>query len=68
MNDTLNNVELVIDRSIWHAEAIQAHPLINTQTVIISKSELERFLLKTRHQPTIIDIPGSPSALEALGT
>jgi Ala-tRNA(Pro) deacylase len=68
MNDSLNNVELVIDRSIWHADAIQAHPLINTQTVIISKSELERFLLKTRHQPTIIDVPGSPSALEALGT
>jgi Ala-tRNA(Pro) deacylase len=68
MNDTLNKVELVIDRSIWQADAIQAHPLINTQTVIISKSELERFLLKTRHQPTILEVPGIPSALGAPGT
>jgi Ala-tRNA(Pro) deacylase len=63
VNDTPNEVELVIDRSIWHAEAIQAHPLVNTQTVVISKPELERFLSKTRHHPTILDIPGSSKVL-----
>lgn len=63
LNDTLNKVELIIDRTIWHAEAIQAHPLINTQTVVISKPELERFLSKTGHHPTILNIPGTSSVL-----
>lgn len=63
VNDQHNDVEVVIDRTIWHAEAIQAHPLVNTQTVIISKPELERFLSKTGHQPKILDIPGSSSVL-----
>jgi Ala-tRNA(Pro) deacylase len=63
VNDPLNDVELVIDRTIWHAEAIQAHPLINTQTVVISKPELERFLSKTGHHPTILNIPGTSSVL-----
>lgn len=63
VNDQHNDVEVVMDRTIWHAEAIQAHPLVNTKTVIISKPELERFLSKTGHQPKILDIPGSSSVL-----
>lgn len=58
IHDLSNAVELVIDQTIWNAEAIQAHPLINTETVVIPKPELERFLATTGHLPTVLDIPG----------
>jgi Ala-tRNA(Pro) deacylase len=63
VNDQHNEIEVVIDRTIWHAETIQAHPLVNTQTVIISKPELERFLSKNGDQPKILEIHGSSSVL-----
>ena len=60
IHDQSNAVELVIDQKIWNAEAIQAHPLINTETLVIPRSELKRFLAATGHQPTVIDVPGMP--------
>jgi Ala-tRNA(Pro) deacylase len=58
IHDQSNQVELVIDQTIWNADAIQAHPLINTETVVIPKPELKRFLATTGHSPTVLDIPG----------
>lgn len=58
IHDPSNQVELVIDQTIWNAEAIQAHPLINTETVVIPQPELKRFLATTGHSPTVLDVPG----------
>jgi Ala-tRNA(Pro) deacylase len=58
IHDQSHAVELVIDQNIWDAEAIQAHPLINTETVVIPQPELKRFLTATGHQPTVMDVPG----------
>lgn len=58
VHDTSKFVDLVVDRAIWMAQSIQAHPLVNTQTVVIPKAELERFLSMTGHVPTILDVPG----------
>lgn len=58
IHDQSNQVELVIDQTIWNAEAIQAHPLINTETVVIPQPELKRFLATTGHAPTVLDVPG----------
>lgn len=57
VNDTDLQVELVVDQSIWQADCLQAHPLINTETVIIEKKSLERFLTITGHKPIIVKIP-----------
>lgn len=57
VNDSELKVELVVDRTIWHADAIQAHPLINTETVIIESQGLQRFLSLTGHKPTVIEVP-----------
>jgi Ala-tRNA(Pro) deacylase len=43
-NDTGHEVELWIDDEIWEGEFFLSHPLVNTATLILSKSELERFL------------------------
>lgn len=59
MNDTAGAVEFVIDRRLWQARAVQAHPLVNTATMVIPHAELERFLAATAHSPLIVDVPGS---------
>ena len=56
-NDRAHAVELVIDRALWEAGAIQAHPLVNTATVILSHADLERFLAATGHAPRVVDVP-----------
>jgi Ala-tRNA(Pro) deacylase len=61
-NDHAHAVEWVVDRALWEAEAIQAHPLVNTATVLLSHADLERFLVATGHVPRVIEVPGSRSA------
>jgi Ala-tRNA(Pro) deacylase len=56
-NDRAHAVEFVIDRRLWEAEAVQAHPLINSQTLVLGHAELERFLAATGHRPRVIDVP-----------
>jgi Ala-tRNA(Pro) deacylase len=60
-NDPNGAVEFVIDRALWEASALQAHPLINTATMILSHADLERFLAATGHSPRIVDIPRASS-------
>ncbi|HET7031591.1 MAG TPA: prolyl-tRNA synthetase associated domain-containing protein, partial [Casimicrobiaceae bacterium] len=57
VNDEVLAVEFVIDRGLWEAEAVHAHPLVNTATMVISHPDLERFLAATRHVPRVIDVP-----------
>jgi Ala-tRNA(Pro) deacylase len=57
VNDTTHAVEFVIDRRLWNAEAVHAHPLVNSATMVIPHAELERFLAATGHSPRIIDVP-----------
>lgn len=62
VNDPAGAVEFVIDRRLWEAEAIHAHPLVNTATMVIPHAELERFLRATGHIPRVLDIPGRPQS------
>jgi Ala-tRNA(Pro) deacylase len=48
-NDTEHQVELWIDADIWQGEYFLSHPLVNTATLILAKSELERFFAMTGH-------------------
>jgi Ala-tRNA(Pro) deacylase len=57
MNDREGRVELMIEESIWNHDAIQCHPLINTATLVVPKSGMEKFLLATGHQPKVEKIP-----------
>lgn len=58
-NDTAGAVEFVIDRSLWEAEAVQAHPLINTATTILTHTDLDLFLRAAAHAPRVIDVPSA---------
>jgi Ala-tRNA(Pro) deacylase len=61
-NDHAHAVEFVIDRALWDADAVQAHPLVNTATVILTHANLEHFLAATGHVPRVIEVPGASSA------
>lgn len=49
-NDVEHVVELWVDAEIWRGEYFLSHPLVNTATLILAKSELERFFVLTGHE------------------
>jgi len=57
VNDIAHNVQFVIDQALWDASAVQAHPLINTATMVVQHADLVRFLAATGHAPQIISVP-----------
>jgi len=59
VNDGVHAVEFVIDRTLWDAAAVQAHPLRNDATMVIAHPDLERFLAATGHVPRVIDVPAA---------
>ncbi|MGC1817817.1 MAG: prolyl-tRNA synthetase associated domain-containing protein [Casimicrobiaceae bacterium] len=67
VNDAAHAVEFVIDRRLWAADAVHAHPLVNCATMVIPHLQLERFLEATGHDARILDVPGRRSAVSAAG-
>ncbi|NVJ60504.1 MAG: prolyl-tRNA synthetase associated domain-containing protein [Gammaproteobacteria bacterium] len=57
VNDQEKNVELLIDQDIWQAESLQAHPGINTETYVLSKVDVVKFLKYTGHESKIVYVP-----------
>ncbi len=62
VNDGAHAVEFVLDRSLWEADAVHAHPLTNTATVILAHADLEAFLRATGHVARVIDVPAAGSS------
>ena len=58
INDAERAVEVVIDEKVWAAEALQCHPLVNTATVAIARSDIERFLQLSGHGYQVVEVPG----------
>ena len=48
-NDREHQVELSVDQEIWNGEYFLSHPLVNTATLVLAKSELVRFFELTGH-------------------
>ena len=59
VNDREHAVEFIVDRRLWDAPAVQAHPLVNDATMVIAHSDLERFLAATGHVPRVVAIPAA---------
>jgi Ala-tRNA(Pro) deacylase len=57
VNDPSHQVEFYIDRALWEAAAVQAHPLVNTATMLVPHAALERFIAATGHRVNVIDVP-----------
>lgn len=57
INDREQRVELWVDRDLWQAELLHAHPLVNTATLAISPRALEQFFNLTGHPLHLVDVP-----------
>lgn len=57
LRDSAQAVELVLDQAVWDADAVQAHPLRNTATVVLSHASLIHFLAHTGHAARVLDVP-----------
>jgi len=57
VNDSKTEVAVIIDRAIWEQDQLQCHPLINTSTLVISRTDIERILEITGHSAEIVDVP-----------
>lgn len=59
INDHSNAVTVIIDSSLWQADAFLCHPLINTSTLALAKKDLVTFLEQSSHTPTIVEVPSA---------
>ena len=56
-NDKDHNVQVLFDEPVWQAEALQCRPLVNTATLAIPHEGINKFLIATRHEAKIINVP-----------
>jgi Ala-tRNA(Pro) deacylase len=56
MHDVEHGVELYIDRDVWNTPAWRCHPLTNAATLVIARSDLEKFFARTGHTPKIVSL------------
>jgi len=56
INDTQGQVTVLIDRKLWTGGCIQVHPLVNTETLIISIEDLAKFIEYTGHTIHFVDV------------
>lgn len=57
VNDTGNGVELYVDRDVWDTPLWRCHPLVNTATLVVARTALERLFAHTGHRPIVLDLP-----------
>ena len=59
-NDAAHAVELFVDREVWNVARWRSHPLVNTETVVMSRADVERFLEQTGHTPRVVSVESRP--------
>lgn len=57
IHDAGHAVEVFIDEDVWKAESLQCHPLVNTATLVVPRSGMEKFFAATGHAARIISVP-----------
>lgn len=58
MNDTENNVRLVVDRAVFDDETFGCHPCVNTSSLKLKTKDItEKYLPAVHHEPTVIELP-----------
>ncbi|MBL0670278.1 prolyl-tRNA synthetase associated domain-containing protein [Aeromonas hydrophila] len=57
VRDREKAVELVVDETIWQAERVQCHPLVNTATLLIRLDDVRRLLAHLGREATIMRLP-----------
>jgi len=56
-NDPTHDVTLCIDRDLMVEESWRCHPMVNCATLVITRSDAERFAGMTGHAVQLVDVP-----------
>ena len=56
INDAEHRVQLWVDAEIWQEDNFLCHPLVNTATLLLSKSSLERFFEISGHPINLVEM------------
>lgn len=56
VNDTENDVKILLDKSMMETEIVNYHPLLNTMTVGVTPDDLLKFIESTGHEAHIVDL------------
>lgn len=67
INDRERRVKVIIDEPLLDSDLINCHPLTNTMTTTISRSDLLRFLEHVDHKPDIIALSEMENMAEQAG-
>ena len=59
--DKENAVELYIDRDVWDTPQWRCHPLVNSATLVLARTDLERFFAHTGHKPSVLTLETRPT-------
>jgi Ala-tRNA(Pro) deacylase len=62
INDTAGRVTIVLDAGLMEHAVINCHPLTNTMTTSIARTDLVRFLQETGHPPQTVAVAGPEPA------
>ena len=67
VNDTQGRVRCVLHPQVAEAERLNVHPLRNTATVTLTRTEFSAIFEATDHEPLVMQLPepGPPQAPEA---
>ena len=55
INDTQNQVEIFLDKTMMQSERVYYHPLLNTMTIGCAPADLLKFIESTGHTAHIVD-------------
>ncbi|KQV35630.1 MULTISPECIES: prolyl-tRNA synthetase associated domain-containing protein [unclassified Rhizobium] len=56
INDTGNNVTIIVDEALMHEDIVNCHPLSNDATTSIGSKDLMRFIEATGHKPLVLKV------------
>jgi len=54
--DTEHAVELYVDKDVWETSRWRCHPMVNTETLVLTRESIEAFLARTGHRPTVLPL------------
>lgn len=60
VSDAAHGVELFVDRDVWNVARWRCHPLVNSETIVMSRADIERFLERTGHIPRVVGVETRP--------
>lgn len=56
VNDTDNNIRIILDAHMMAQPLVNYHPMDNAQTIGLSPDDLVTFIKSTNHEPEIVDL------------